>query len=131
MSLSLPSTVSTPEIADIFRLHAHKLPFLTTEQNMIIEQITSCRTQALGGHILRCDHCGYQEISYNSCRNRHCPKCQSLNQARWVENRKAELLPVPYFHVVFTIPECLNTIALYNKAVVYNLLIAIYLHMVN
>ena len=122
MSLSLPSTVSTPEVADIFRLHAHKLPFLTTEQNMIIEQITSCRTQTLGGHVLRCDHCGYQEISYNSCRNRHCPKCQSLNQARWVENRKAELLPVPYFHVVFTIPECLNTIALYNKAVMYNLL---------
>jgi len=122
MSLSLPSTVSTPEIADIFRLHAHKLPFLTSEQNMIIEQITSCRTQALGGHVLKCDHCGYQEISYNSCRNRHCPKCQSLNQARWVENRKAELLPVPYFHVVFTIPECLNTVALYNKAVVYNLL---------
>ncbi|KKL90888.1 hypothetical protein LCGC14_1900190 [marine sediment metagenome] len=122
MSLSLPSTVATPEVADIFRLHAHKLPFLTTEQNMIIEQITSCRTQALGGHVLRCDHCEYQEISYNSCRNRHCPKCQSLNQARWVEDRKAELLPVPYFHVVFTIPECLNPVALYNKAVMYKLL---------
>jgi hypothetical protein len=66
--------------------------------------------------------CGYEEISYNSCRNRHCPKCQTLQRARWVEARKAELLPVPYFHVVFTIPEALNPVALYNKTVVYNLL---------
>lgn len=122
MAHSLPSPVSTVEVADIFRLHAHKLSLLNSEQNMIIEKITSCRTQVLGGHVLRCDHCGHQEISYNSCRNRHCPKCQSLNTARWVEDRKAELLPVPYFHVVFTIPECLNPVALYNKAVVYNLL---------
>ncbi len=90
---------------------------------MIIDQITSCRTQVLGGHVLRCDHCGHQQISYNSCRNRHCPKCQSLNRARWVEDRRAELLPVPYFHVVFTFPECLNPVALYNKTVVYNLLL--------
>jgi len=122
MAHSLPSAVSTVEVADIFRLHAHKLSLLNSEQSMIIEQITSCRTQVLGGHVLRCDHCGHHEISYNSCRNRHCPKCQSLNTARWVEDRKAELLPVPYFHVVFTIPECLNPIALYNKSVVYNLL---------
>jgi len=122
MDHSQSSAVSTPEVADIFRLHAHKLPFLNPEQNMIIDQITSCRTASLGGHVLKCDHCGYQEISYNSCRNRHCPKCQSLNRARWVEDRRAELLPVPYFHVVFTIPECLNAVALYNKAVVYNLL---------
>lgn len=82
MDLSLPSTVATPEVAGIFRIHAHKLSLLTQEQNMIIEQITSCRTASLGGNVLRCDRCGYQEISYNSCRNRHCPKCQSLNQAR-------------------------------------------------
>ena len=123
MGLSTTATTSSsPEVADIFRLHAHKLSFLTAEQNMIIEQITSCRTQALGGHVLRCDHCGYQEVSYNSCRNRHCPKCQSLNRARWVEDRKAELLPVPYFHVVFTIPDCLDPVTLYNKEVGYNLL---------
>ncbi len=122
MHHSQPSAVSTAEVADIFRLHAHKLPFITAEQNAIIEQLTSCRTASLGGHVLKCERCGYQQISYNSCRNRHCPKCQSLNRARWVEDRRAELLPVPYFHVVFTIPECLNPVALYNKAVVYNLL---------
>ena len=110
------------ELADIFRLHGHRLTDLTAEEQHIIEQITSCRTAALGGHALKCDVCGYEEISYNSCRNRHCPKCQSLQRARWVEARKAELLPVPYFHVVFTIPEALNPVALYNKTVVYNLL---------
>jgi len=110
------------ELADIFRLHGHRLTGITAEEHHIIEQITFCRTAALGGHALKCDVCGYEEISYNSCRNRHCPKCQSLQRAQWIEARKAELLPVPYFHVVFTIPGALNPVALYNKTVVYNLL---------
>lgn len=113
---------SSAEVADIFRFYGHKLTGLTAEEQHIIEQITFCRTAALGGHALKCDVCGYEEISYNSCRNRHCPKCQCLQRAQWVEERKAELLPVPYFHVVFTIPEALNPVALYNKTVVYNLL---------
>ena len=84
--------------------------------------IESCRTAALGGHVERCSHCPHQRISYNSCRNRHCPKCQNLERNRWLERRQAELLPAPYFHVVFTIPEQLNALALRNKAVVYGIL---------
>lgn len=81
-----------------------------------------CRTAALGGHLDQCDQCGYRRLSYNSCRNRHCPKCQSLAKVQWLEAREAELLPVQYFHVVFTLPECLAPVALQNKRVVYNLL---------
>jgi Putative transposase/Transposase zinc-binding domain len=86
--------------------------------------IEQCRTSALGGHVDQCDACGFQRVSYNSCRNRHCPKCQSLAQARWVAARQAELLPVEYFHVVFTLPEQLAMVALQNQRVVYNLLFA-------
>jgi hypothetical protein len=86
--------------------------------------IERCRTAALGGHVEQCDTCGHQRISYNSCRNRHCPKCQSLAKARWLEARLADLLPVEYFHVVFTLPEQLASVALQNKRVVYNLLFA-------
>jgi hypothetical protein len=86
--------------------------------------IEVCRTSVLGGHVDQCDACSYQRISYNSCRNRHCPKCQSLAKARWLEARMADLLPVPYFHVVFTLPEQLASLALQNKRVVYNLLFA-------
>ncbi len=81
-----------------------------------------CRTAELGGHIDRCDHCGRQRISYNSCRNRHCPKCQTLAKERWLEARKKELLPVGYFHLVFTLSEGLRPLALRNQKVVYNLL---------
>ncbi len=81
-----------------------------------------CRTAKLGGHIDKCDHCGHQVISYNSCRNRHCPKCQSLAKAEWLEARTEELLPVDYFHVVFTIPETINQVALQNKREVYGIL---------
>lgn len=84
--------------------------------------IQICRTAELGGHIDRCDLCGHEVISYNSCRNRHCPKCQSIAKAAWLEARTEELLPVDYFHVVFTIPEALNHIALQNKRVVYDIL---------
>jgi hypothetical protein len=84
--------------------------------------IETCRTAELGGHVDACTHCGGLEVSYNSCRNRHCPKCQSLAKARWLEARQNELLPVPYFHVVFTLPEQIAQIGLYNKRLIYNLL---------
>jgi hypothetical protein len=84
--------------------------------------IETCRTAALGGHVDQCGQCQYTRISYNSCRNRHCPKCQSLARARWLESRKAELLPVEYFHVVFTVPEPVAALAFQNQALVYPLL---------
>ena len=86
--------------------------------------IERCRTAALGGHVARCENaaCGHTEISYNSCGNRHCPKCQGAASRRWLTDREAELLPVPYFHVVYTLPSELRDIAYQNKRVVYNLL---------
>lgn len=111
-----------PELADVFRLHSHKLLFLSPENKKAIHAIISCRTAELGGHVLCCDACGSMEISYNSCRNRHCPKCQSLAKAKWIMAREQELLPVPYFHVVFTFSDLLYPIALQNKKVVYDIL---------
>jgi hypothetical protein len=93
-------------------------------QSRVMRAISSCRTAALGGHIDGCTDCGHRQISYNSCRNRHCPKCQSLASTRWLEKMEADLLPIRYFHVVFTLPEDLAPIALQNKRVVYNLLFA-------
>ena len=84
--------------------------------------IQKCRTSALGGHLEQCDHCAHQRNAYNSCRNRHCPKCQSLARAQWLEDRRADLLEAEYFHVVFTLPKLIAAIALQNKRVVYNLL---------
>jgi hypothetical protein len=84
--------------------------------------IEACRTSYLGGHVQKCDTCGFEQQAYNSCRNRHCPKCQTLTKARWVEDRKAELLPVPYFHNVFTLPHELNPVALCNKKAIYSML---------
>ena len=115
------------EVADIFRQHGHDFRFtypLSPEQRRVMGAIERCRTAALGGHVEQCDTCGHQRIAYNSCRNRHCPKCQSLAKARWLEARLADLLPVEYFHVVFTLPEPLASLALQNKRVVYNLLFA-------
>jgi len=110
------------EISDIFRNHAHKLTSLTKEQDKVINDIISCRTAELGGHISRCDECGNHEISYNSCRNRHCPKCQSFKKELWIADREQELLPVSYFHIVFTIPRILAPIALQNKEKIYGML---------
>jgi len=113
------------ELADMFRLHgpayrqAHDLPL---HQLKLMQAIETCRTAALGGHVEQCGQCDFTRISYNSCRNRHCPKCESLARAKWLEQRKAELLPVEYFHVVFTIPEQIAAIAFQNKAVVYDIL---------
>jgi len=96
---------------------------LTPEQRRVLDDLPRCRTAALGGHVLGCPQCGHQQVSYNSCRNRHCPKCQATASARWLEAQAADLLPVPYFHVVFTIPNDLNPIALQNPRPVYDLLL--------
>ena len=88
----------------------------------VMSAIEGCRTAALGGHVARCEDCAHTVIAYNSCRNRHCPKCQGATARTWMEEREAELLPVPYFHVVFTLPAAIADIAYQNKAVIYDLL---------
>ena len=98
-------------------------PGLTPEQRRTLNDLAACRTAALGGHVLGCPECGHQQIAYNSCGNRHCPTCQATAAARWLEARAAELLPVPYFHLVFTLPDVLNSLALANPRVVYDLLL--------
>jgi Putative transposase/Transposase zinc-binding domain len=98
-------------------------PKLTPEQRRALKDLTACRTAALGGHVLGCPECGYRQIAYNSCGNRHCPTCQATAAARWLEARAAELLPVPCFHIVFTLPNALDPIALGNSRVVYDLLL--------
>jgi len=123
----LPKKGSSPlvELADIFNLHGDtycKTHTLTPEQHKVLNAIRNCRTSVLGGHVEQCDHCSAIHCSYNSCRNRHCPKCQAFKAAQWLEARQAELLPVPYFHVVFTLPHELNNLVLYNKRLLYNLL---------
>lgn len=113
------------EVADIFRQHGpayrqqHALPL---HQHRLMQAIENCRTAALGGAVEWCDHCQHTRIVYRSCRNRHCPKCQGLARERWIQQRTAELLPVPYFHVVFTVPEQIAAIAFYNQEVVYAIL---------
>jgi len=96
---------------------------LTPGQRRALKDLTACRTAALGGHVLGCPECGYEQIAYNSCGNRHCPTCQGAAAARWMEARAAELLPVPYFHLVFKLPNVLDPIALANPRVVYDLLL--------
>jgi Putative transposase/Transposase zinc-binding domain len=115
------------EVADVFRRHgpewrAAQAGHLDRMQCRVMGAIEACRTAALGGHVRRCADCGHAEIAYNSCRNRHCPKCQGSARAAWVAARRAELLPVPYFHVVFTLPAPVAAIAFQNKAVAYALL---------
>ncbi len=115
------------EVADIFRNHgvawrqAHA-GHVSLEQLKVMSAIESCRTAALGGHVARCEDCAYTTIAYNSCRNRHCPKCQGAAAKEWLADRQAELLPVPYYHVVFTLPAAIADIAYQNKAVLYGLL---------
>jgi len=116
------------EVAEIFERYQWRQasgpqgsgPPWSWEQRTVVERITACRTARLGGHVDACDACGHQRISYNSCRNRHCPKCQGSAQADWLEARQADVLPVPYAHVVFTIPQLL---ALQNPSLVYDLLL--------
>jgi hypothetical protein len=114
------------EVADVFR--EHETEFFeqygksSLDQCRAYEAIVACRTQMLGGHIEQCNACGYERIAYNSCRNRHCPKCQASARAKWSNARTEELLPIPYFHVVFTLPQELGPIALQNQRVVYGIL---------
>jgi hypothetical protein len=115
------------EVADVFRTHGTAFldrfaKVLSPEQRRSLFDIAACRTAALGGHVEGCDRCGHRRIAYNSCRNRHCPKCQATAAAQWMEDREEELLPVEYFHVVFTLPAALGPIALQNPREVYGLL---------
>jgi Putative transposase/Transposase zinc-binding domain len=116
------------EVADIFRRHgdafrAAQSGRLSSDQRRVMAAIEACRTATLGGHVERCDDCGLVRIAYNSCRDRHCPKCQGLARAQWLADRQADLLPIAYFHVVFTVPAPIAAIALQNKAVVYDMLL--------
>ena len=118
------------EVADILRAHGSAWRLaqrtrLSLGQLKVMSAIEQCRTAALGGHVLRCEGCGHDQTAYNSCRNRHCPKCQSSAARRWLEARQADLLPVDYYHVVFTLPAPISDIAYYNKAVIYGLLFEI------
>lgn len=115
------------EVADIFRqagplYREQHADALSRGQRCVMSAIERCRTAALGGHVEQCDACGHQRIAFNSCRNRHCPKCQSLVRAQWLEDRQADLIATDYFHVVFTLPEEIAAIAYQNKAVVYEIL---------
>jgi hypothetical protein len=114
----------TLEVADIFRGEAGAIAGLrlSVDQRRVLAAIAACRTAALGGHIQACDHCDHHKISYNSCRNRHCPKCQALSRAEWLAERQAELLPIPYFHLVFTLPPEIAALALQNKRLMYGML---------
>jgi Putative transposase/Transposase zinc-binding domain len=115
------------EVADIFRDHgpawrSANAGHVSLEQLKVMSAIENCRTAALGGHVLRCEKCSHTQIAYNSCRNRHCPKCQGAAAQEWLAEREAELLPVPYFHLVFSLPSQIAAIAYQNKAVTYDLL---------
>ncbi len=117
----------TLEVADIFRRFGPtwrdaRRGHLSLPQLKVMSAIEQCRSAALGGHVLRCESCDHQEISYNSCRNRHCPKCQAKAAQRWLEARQADLLPVEYYHVVFTLPAPIADLAYANKVVIYRLL---------
>jgi len=119
-----------PEVADVFRTYEKEFfarwgHVLNAEQRKAFAAIRDCRTAALGGHVEyveQCDECGHCVISYNSCRNRHCPRCQAMARAKWMAARAAELLPVPYFHVVFTLPQQIGTLALQNAREIYTIL---------
>jgi hypothetical protein len=115
------------EVADIFRHFGQAFrdqhgASLSRARRRAMAAIENCRTAALGGHVERCGDCGHQRVAYNSCRNRNCPKCQGLARAQWLEDRQAELLDAPYFHVVFTVPDEIAIIAFQNQVVVYDIL---------
>lgn len=115
------------EVADVFRRYGASYrekygASMSSAQRRVMSAIELCRTAALGGHLERCDECGHERNCFNSCRDRHCPKCQSLARAQWIEDRQTDLLDCPYYHVVFTVPEEIAAIAYQNKQVVYNIL---------
>src|SRR5271168_1293541 len=115
------------ELADVFRTHQHDFlarwnSVLSRQQRKALRDIRDCRTAVLGGHLYECDRCGHRVKVFNSCRNRHCPKCQAPARAKWLAEREAELLPVPYFHVVFTLPQQIGRLALQNPRQIYTIL---------
>ena len=115
------------EVADIFRRHGHAYRsandgHIGRVERRVMSAIELCRTAALGGHVEACEDCAHTRVAYNSCRNRHCPKCQNATRERWLADRQADLMPVPYFHVVFTVPPEVAEIAFHNKAIVYAIL---------
>jgi len=115
------------EMADVFRRYGKSYRdqhhgALPAAHRRVMNAIELCRTAALGGHLEQCDQCGHQRPCYNPCSNRHCPKCQSLARAQWIDKRKAELLATEYFHVVFTVPEEIAVVALHNRKAVYDIL---------
>jgi hypothetical protein len=118
------NVISKPkyEVADIFRNNIYKINKMSPEQWQAITDIINCRTKKLGGHTLICNKCGHMEISYNSCRNRNCPKCQGLKKVKWLMDREKEILPINYFHVIFTIPHQLNQLTYQNRKIIYNLM---------
>ena len=108
-------------IADIFK-SSHLLGKLSKDQHKVIQDIKNCRTSVLGGHAIKCNNCNFIKSCYNSCRNRHCPTCQYLARVKWIENREKDLLPCPYFHLVFTLPCDFRGLILRNKSVSYDIL---------
>lgn len=115
------------EVADVVRIHAgdffeSRRGLVASGERRVLRDIAACRTGDMGGHVEQCDRCGHEVIAYNSCRNRHCPKCQANAGAEWFDRRQVDLLPVEYFHVVFTLPQEIATIALQNKKIVYDIL---------
>jgi hypothetical protein len=122
-----PEDKEKVELADIFRRYAddyRRSHAVSYEQLKVMHHIEICRTAVLGGHVEQCDQCAFEQIAYNSCRDRHCPKCQTLTKEQWLNDRKAELLPCGYFHLVFTLPHDLNAMILSNKRVTVNILFA-------
>ncbi|MGB3647078.1 MAG: transposase, partial [Desulfobulbales bacterium] len=118
MKTTLSSERKQPEVADIFRLYGENYrqsKSLSYGQIKVMRHIKECRTAVLGGHVERCNTCSFERIAYNSCRNRHCPKCQAMAKEQWLNDRKAELLPCGYFHLVFTLPHDLNPVILGNR----------------
>ena len=122
-----PKNQEQVELADIFRLYGddyRRSYAVSYEQLKVMHHIEICRTAELGGHVEQCDRCAFEQIAYNSCRDRHCPKCQTLTKEQWLNDRKAELLGCSYFHLVFTLPHDLNPIILSNKKTTVNILFA-------
>ena len=114
-----------PTLAAVVRTHQgrfHRQVATSTEQRRVLSDITACRTQALGGHVFECEKCGHRKVAYNPCGNRHCPQCQAAARAEWLDKRLSDLLPVVYFHVVFTLPHQLAPLALQNPRIVYGIL---------
>jgi len=117
--------VPNHEVADVLNSHWEqvlKSGKFNTWQLRTLDAIKRCRTASMGSHVDACIECGYLRISYNSCRNRHCPKCQGTQRERWIQAREQELLPVPYFHVVFTLPDILNPLCLHHGKIIYSIL---------